>query len=104
MFDGGAINNYPVKRFDREKYLEDVRLKWRCLKGILNELAGNCETNRPAILDFRGKSYFFYHNGGLKNGGSHRRSVCVCADYLYYNPDGTMKRIIMTSEGVQAAK
>jgi beta-xylosidase len=71
-------------------------------RGILNELAGNCETNRAAIVDFKDKTYFFYHNGGLKTGGSHRRSVCV--DYLYYNPDGTMKRIIMTSEGVQATK
>lgn len=71
-------------------------------KGILNELAGNCETNRPAVIAFKGKSYFFYHNGGLENGGSHRRSVCV--DYLYYNPDGTMKRVVMTSEAVQAVK
>jgi beta-xylosidase len=70
-------------------------------KGVLNELAGNCETNRPAIVDHRGRSYFFYHNGGLKDGGSHRRSVCV--DYLFYNDDGTMKRVVMTSEGVQAA-
>jgi beta-xylosidase len=69
-------------------------------KGILNEVAGNCETNRPAILDFKGQSYFFYHNGALKDGGSHRRSVCV--DYLYYNPDGTMQRVAMTSEGVRA--
>jgi beta-xylosidase len=69
-------------------------------KGILNEIAGNCETNRPAIVDFKGKSYFIYHNGALKNGGSHRRSVCI--DYLYYHPDGTMKRVVMTSEGVQA--
>lgn len=70
-------------------------------KGILNEIAGNSQTNRPAIIDFKGRSYFFYHNGGLENGGSHRRSVCV--DYLYYNPDGTMKRVMMTSEGVQPA-
>lgn len=68
-------------------------------KGILNEIAGNCETNRAAIVDFKGKSYFIYHNGALKNGGSHRRSVCI--DYLYYNPDSTMKRVVMTSEGVQ---
>jgi beta-xylosidase len=67
-------------------------------KGILNELAGNCQTNRPAIINFKGKDYFFYHNGGLKGGGSHRRSVC--ADYLHYNDDGTMKRIVMTSEGI----
>lgn len=67
-------------------------------KGILNELAGNCVTNRPCVIDFRGQSYFLYHNGGLPGGGSHRRSVCI--DRLHYNPDGTMKRIIMTSEGV----
>jgi beta-xylosidase len=74
-------------------------------KGILNEIAGNCETNRSAIIDYKNRSYFFYHNGGLKNGGSHRRSVCV--DYLYYNADGTMKsdgtmkRVLMTTEGVE---
>jgi beta-xylosidase len=67
-------------------------------KGILNELAGNCETNRPCIIDFKENSYFFYHNGGLKNGGSHRRSVC--ADRLYYNDDATIRRVSMTSEGV----
>lgn len=71
-------------------------------KGILNELVGNCETNRPGIIDYKGQSYFFYHNGGLKDGGSRRRSVCV--DYLHYNPDGTMQRVVMTSEGVNAAK
>jgi beta-xylosidase len=77
----------------------DINGPWE-FKGILNELAGNCETNRPAIIDFNGRSYFFYHNGGLKNGGSHRRSVCV--DELFYNDDGTMQRVIMTSEGVKA--
>ena len=69
-------------------------------KGILNEIAGNCETNRPCILDFKGTSYFMYHNGALKNGGSHRRSVCI--DYLFYNDDGTMKRVVMTSEGIDS--
>jgi beta-xylosidase len=68
-------------------------------KGILNELAGNCNTNHQAIIDFKGKSYFIYHNGGIQtNGGSFRRSVCI--DYLYYNSDGTIKRVVMTSEGV----
>lgn len=69
-------------------------------KGILNELAGNSNTNHQAIIDFKGKSYFIYHNGASQpHGGSFRRSVCV--DRLYYNNDGTMKRIIMTTEGIQ---
>lgn len=71
---------------------------WK-FKGILNELAGNCATNRPCIIDFKDRSYFFYHNGGLKDGGSHRRSVCV--NELFYNEDGTMQRVIMTSEGAR---
>jgi beta-xylosidase len=68
-------------------------------KGILNELAGNSNTNHQSIIDFKGKSYFIYHTGGIQpNGGSFRRSVCI--DRLYYNEDGTMKRVIMTSEGI----
>lgn len=69
-------------------------------KDIINEIAGNCKTNSPAILDFKGQTYFIYHNGALKDGGSHRRSVCI--DYLYFNEDDTMRRIIMTSEGARA--
>ncbi|MDB5248820.1 MAG: glycoside hydrolase [Segetibacter sp.] len=72
-------------------------------KGILNEVAGNSNTNHQAIIDFKGKWYFIYHNGVIPTaGGSFRRSVCI--DYLNYNRDGTIKRIIMTSEGVKSAK
>ncbi|MES2277710.1 MAG: glycoside hydrolase family 43 protein [Bacteroidota bacterium] len=72
-------------------------------KGILNEIAGNSNTNHQAIIDFKGKSYFVYHNGALAaDAGSFHRSVCI--DYLYYNPDGTMKRVVMTSEGVKPVK
>lgn len=72
-------------------------------KGILNELAGNSNTNHQAIIDYKGKSYFIYHNGGLSpDGGSFRRSVCI--DYLYYNPDGTLKRVAMTSEGIKPVR
>lgn len=72
-------------------------------KGILNEVAGNSNTNHQAIIEFKGKDYFIYHNGSLvPHGASFRRSVCI--DYLYYNPDGTMKRVVMTTEGVDPAK
>jgi beta-xylosidase len=74
---------------------------WK-FKGILNELSGNSNTNHQSIIDFKGASYFIYHNGSLQHdGGSFRRSVCI--DYLYYNTDGSIKRIVMTSEGVKAA-
>lgn len=69
-------------------------------KGILNELAGNSNTNHQAIIEFNDEWYFIYHNGAINpHGCGFRRSVCI--DRLYYNPDGTMQRIIMTTEGVQ---
>jgi beta-xylosidase len=68
-------------------------------KGIINEIAGNCNTNHQAIITFKGKDYFIYHNGALvPDYASFHRSVCI--DYLYYNKDGTIKRVVMTSEGV----
>ncbi len=72
---------------------------WKFM-GILNELAGNSNTNHQSIIDFNGRSYFIYHNGGINTeGGSFRRSVCI--DRLYYNKDGSMRRVQMTSEGIQ---
>lgn len=72
-------------------------------KGILNEIAGNSNTNHQSIIDFKGQSYFIYHNGAIQtDGGSYRRSVCI--DYLNYNKDGTLKRVVMTTEGVKPAK
>jgi beta-xylosidase len=72
-------------------------------KGILNEVAGNSNTNHQAIIEYKGKWYFFYHNGAIPtDGGSFRRSVCV--DYLHYNKDGSLKRVVMTTEGVKPVK
>lgn len=68
-------------------------------KGILNEIAGNSNTNHQAIIDFKGKSYFIYHNGSINpKGCGFRRALCI--DRLYYNEDGTIKRIQMTTEGI----
>jgi beta-xylosidase len=71
-------------------------------RGVVAEIAGNCNTIHQAIIDYKGKSYFIYHNGGVqRSGGSFRRSVCI--DYLHYNPDGTIERIVQTTEGVERA-
>lgn len=72
-------------------------------KGILNEVAGNSNTNHQSIVEFKGKWYFIYHNGSIPTqGGSYLRSVCI--DYLNYNKDGSLKRIQMTTEGVSKIK
>jgi beta-xylosidase len=67
-------------------------------RGRITDTALNSTTIHPAIIDYHDATYFFYHNGALPTGGSHRRSVCL--DYLYYNPDGTIKKVIQTTNGV----
>lgn len=68
-------------------------------RGIIQDNVNNSFTTHPGIIDYKGKSYFFYHDGSLPTGGSYRRSICV--DYMYYNEDGTIKKIIQTKEGVK---
>ena len=68
------------------------------------EVAGNSNTIHQGVITFQGEDYFIYHNGLVQapnTGGSFRRSVCI--DRLYYNEDGTIKRIVQTTEGLDAA-
>lgn len=71
-------------------------------KGIIQDNVQNSFTTHPGIADYKGSSYFFYHNGALPTGSLYRRSVCV--DYMYYNPDGTIQKVIQTSKGVDPLK
>jgi len=71
-------------------------------RGIITENAPNSFTIHPGIVDYKDKTYFFYHNGQLPTGSSYRRSVCV--DYLNYNADGTIQKVKQTKEGVKPIK
>ncbi len=61
---------------------------------------GSSFTNHPGVIDYKGKSYFFYHNGALPGGGSYKRSVCV--EEFTYNADGTIPTIKQTTQGPAA--
>jgi hypothetical protein len=50
------------------------------------------------MLDFGGRSFFFYHNGALPGGGSYKRSVCI--EEFTYNADGSIPAIPPTDGGV----
>lgn len=65
--------------------------------GIISEVAGNSNTTHPAIVNFKGKDYFFSHIGGL-GGGSGSRSVIV--EPLTYNADGSIAKIAPSAAGV----
>jgi len=67
-----------------------------CAPGLDGQ--GNSYTIHPAVLDFKGQTYLFYHNAALRvtqedgtvwEGATGRRSLCV--DYLYFNDDGTIQ-------------
>ncbi len=64
-------------------------------KGTIMPAQGGSFTNHEGIVDFKGKSYFFYHNGALPGGGGFTRSVCV--EEFTYNADGTIPSFNMTS-------
>jgi arabinoxylan arabinofuranohydrolase len=61
---------------------------------------GGAFTNHPGYVDYKGKSYFFYHNAALPGGGGFARSVCV--DEFKFNADGSMPRIAPTPGIIEA--
>jgi len=68
-------------------------------RGIImgNKEQGGAFTNHPGVIDYKGKSYFFYHNARLPGGGGFSRSVAV--EEFEYNADGTFPTITMSNEG-----
>lgn len=70
-------------------------------RGTVMPTQGSSFTNHPGIVDFKGGSYFFYHNGALPGGGGFTRSVAV--EKFSYNGDGSIPTINMTTGGAPAA-
>ncbi len=54
-------------------------------------------TNHPGVAEYKGNWYYVYHNANAPGGGEYRRSVCV--DLMYYNGDGTIRKIVQTASG-----
>jgi hypothetical protein len=62
--------------------------------------AGSIFTNHPGVVDYKGHSYFFYHNGALPGGNMYKRSVCV--DEFTYGADGSIPKISPSTKGPTA--
>ncbi|RZK63630.1 MAG: carbohydrate-binding protein, partial [Pedobacter sp.] len=69
-------------------------------RGVLMPREGASFTNHPGLIDFKGKSYFFYHNGALPGGNGFNRSVAV--ENVEFDKDGTIKPLKMTA-GIKTA-
>ncbi|TVX96683.1 family 43 glycosylhydrolase [Cohnella terricola] len=68
-------------------------------RGIMLDPVLNSETTHGSIVEYKGNWYLFYHNAKISANGT-LRSVCV--DRLTFNSDGTIQKVIQTSEGVPA--
>lgn len=68
-------------------------------KGCIMPLERGSNTNHPGVIDYKGNSYFFYHNDALTQGHSYCRSVCV--EQFTYNKDGSIPQIKMSDEGIK---
>lgn len=66
--------------------------------GVVMPTQGGSFTNHAGVIDFKGRTYLFYHNGALPGGGGFTRSVCV--DELKFNEDGSIVQMDMTEAGV----
>lgn len=55
-------------------------------------------TNHMAVFDFKGKTYFVYHNGSLPGGNGYRRSACITE--LHFKEDGSIESIPETASGL----
>ena len=70
--------------------------KWM---GIITETnASGCWTEHHSIVQYKGQWYLFYHDKQLSPNFDKNRSVRI--DYLNFNPDGTIQKVIPTLRGV----
>ena len=79
----------------------NIRGPWT-YQGLLTSSAKYGFTIHPSVNQFKGKWYFFYHDGSYmlngEPGGDCRRQVCV--EEMFFNADGTIKPITLTEKGV----
>lgn len=68
---------------------------WQARGVIMDRITGT-GTIHQSLFDFKGATYMSYHNAALPNGGDYRRSTAV--DRVYFNADGTIKKVIPTKK------
>lgn len=65
---------------------------------IMDESPAGCWTNHHSALQFKNQWYLFYHHNDLSPQFDKNRSVRV--DSLFFNADGTIRKVIPTLRGV----
>jgi hypothetical protein len=65
---------------------------------IMDQSASGCWTNHHSIVEYKGQWYLFYHDKDLSPDFDKNRAMK--ADYLFFNEDGTIRKVVPTHRGV----
>jgi hypothetical protein len=66
--------------------------------GVMMDETPGCWTNQQSIIEFNNQWYLFYHRNDLSPHFDKNRSVRI--DSLFFNDDGTIRKVIPTLRGV----
>ena len=69
---------------------------------VMDESPMNCWTNHQSFVQFKGQWYLFYHQNAYSPKFDKNRSIC--ADSLFFNSDGTIRKVTPTLRGVGLTK
>ncbi|WP_417942303.1 family 43 glycosylhydrolase [Flavobacterium sp. RS13.1] len=69
---------------------------------IMDESTTGCWTNHHSIIQFKKEWYLFYHHNDFSPQFDKARSIR--ADYLHFNPDGSIQKVIPTLRGIGITK
>src|SRR3569833_3268449 len=104
MFERNGIYylTYPheAKKNERLEYATSASATGPCKPSgvILDESASGCWTVHHSIVEYKGQWYLFYLDRDLSPSFVKNRSIR--ADFLFFNSDGTIKKVLQTLRGV----
>ncbi|MDD2304481.1 MAG: family 43 glycosylhydrolase [Prolixibacteraceae bacterium] len=69
---------------------------------VMDESPMNCWTNHQSFVEYKGQWYLFYHQDAYSPKFDKNRSICI--DSLFFNTDGTIRKVTPTLRGVGVTK
>jgi phosphoribosylformylglycinamidine (FGAM) synthase PurS component len=69
---------------------------------IMDESPMNCWTNHQSVVEYNKQWFLFYHQNALSPKFDKNRSICI--DSLFFNADGTIRKVTPTLRGVGITK
>jgi arabinoxylan arabinofuranohydrolase len=66
--------------------------------GVIMDESPHCWTNHQSVIQYNNQWYLFYHSNDLSPNFDKARSIR--ADSLFFNADGTIKKVIPTFRGI----